>query len=92
MRILSLLFLLTLAGCSSIPGFKSPQPMVAPEPIIKTVLHCHHSFAGLDEVVSAAVRDCWSLLEILLLWLRLLPLLRLGLWCLLEILLLRLLS
>jgi len=37
MRILSLLFLLTLAGCSSIPGFKSPQPMVAPEPIIKTV-------------------------------------------------------
>jgi len=36
MRILSLLFLLTLAGCSSIPGLK-PEPMVAPEPIIKTV-------------------------------------------------------
>jgi len=42
-------------------------------------LHCHHSFAVLDEVVSAAVRDCWSLLEILLLRLLLLPLLRLGL-------------
>jgi len=36
MRILSLLFLLTLAGCSSIPGFKS-QPLVQPEPVIQTV-------------------------------------------------------
>ena len=37
MRILSaLILLLFVTGCSSIPGFK-PQPMVAPEPIIKTV-------------------------------------------------------
>ena len=36
MRILSLLFLLTLAGCSSIPGLKS-QPLVQPEPVIQTV-------------------------------------------------------
>jgi len=37
MKSLSLvLTMLFLVGCSSIPGFK-PQPMVAPEPIIKTV-------------------------------------------------------
>ena len=36
MRIFSSLFILTLTGCSSIPGFKN-EPLVAPEPIIKTV-------------------------------------------------------
>tara|TARA_S200002703_G_scaffold46390_2_gene40249 strand:- start:4909 stop:5361 length:453 start_codon:yes stop_codon:yes gene_type:complete len=36
-KTLSVVFLLLfVTGCSSIPGFK-PQPMIAPEPIIKTV-------------------------------------------------------
>ena len=36
MRILSLLLLLTMTGCSMIPGLK-PEPLVQPEPIIQTV-------------------------------------------------------
>ena len=36
MRINLIILMAFLAGCSSIPGFK-PEPMVAPEPIVKTV-------------------------------------------------------
>jgi len=36
MRINLIILMAFLTGCSSIPGFK-PEPMVAPEPIVKTV-------------------------------------------------------